>query len=242
MSPRPSDELIANGVETGVHIEVDHGRTAVAYRIAKNVRRYKKIIGSLFADVWERGETISWIDVGAGYGEVVEAISELVAPGSRVGGIEPMKPKVADARARGLSVRHGYLSDVDEQFQFISLVNVFSHIPDFHDFLEQAKARLLPEGEMFIETGNIGDLGSNREVPTDLDLPDHLVFAGEQNMIDFLSRAGFSVVTIKSGRKDGFVNLAKNIARKMTGRNVTIALPYTSAYRTLFIRAKLAST
>ncbi len=239
VNPRPAMSLISAGVETGVHNEVQHGRTAITYRAGRKVTLYKNIIASVFADVWEERSPIAWLDVGAGFGEIVEAVSTLAAPESTVEGVEPMRPKAEHAKARGLAVREGYLSDVDGQFDFLSLVNVFSHIPDFHGFLEDAKNALKPEGEIFIETGNIGDLVSHHQVPTDLDLPDHLVFAGEQNMRDFLTKAGFSIISIERRRKDGLINAAKNIVRKALGRHVTLAIPYTSAYRTLLIRAKL---
>ena len=241
VNPRPSRSLITAGVETGVHGDVQHGRTAINYRVGKKVRLYKNVIASMFADVWEEANPISWLDVGAGYGEIIEAVSALAAPGSNVEGIEPMKPKAEHAKARGLAVKEGYLSDVGQQYEFLSLINVFSHIPDFRAFLEDAKNVLQPNGEMFIETGNIGDLVSHHEVPTDLDLPDHLVFAGEQNITDFLTEAGFSIISIKKRRKDGVINFAKNIVRKALGRHVTLAVPYTSAYRSLLIRAKLLS-
>ncbi len=241
VNPRPAADLIATGVETGVHVEVDHERDAVAYRIGKKVKRYQRIFGALFADVWARDTPISWLDVGAGYGEILESVMALAPEGSRIAGVEPMKPKADDARSRGLPVTNGYLADIDEKFEYLSVVNVFSHIPDFHSFMQEARQVLVPGGELFVETGNIGDLDSVKQVPTDLDLPDHLVFAGEQNMIDYLAEAGFSIVAIERGRKDGFVNFLKNFARKAMGRNVTFAVPYTSPYRTLRIRAKLAS-
>jgi len=150
-----------------------------------------------------------------------------------------MKPKADDAKRRGLNVREGYLSDITEKYDFLSLINVFSHIPDFHDFLKDVKKILKPDGEFFLETGNIGDLPNASDVPTELDLPDHLIFAGEKTIAGFLTDAGFSIIEIKSRRKDTPINSLKNIAKKALGRQVTLALHYTSPYRTLLIRAKL---
>ncbi len=36
------------------------------------------------------------------------------------------------------------------------------------------------------------------EVPTELDLPDHLVFAGEKHLTGYLNDAGFSIVAIRA--------------------------------------------
>ena len=97
-------------------------------------------------------------------------------------------------------------------------------------------------GEFFLETGNIGDLVNSNEVPSELDLPDHLVFAGEKHIIGFLSEAGFSIVKIKKIRKDGIINFLKNIIKKIIGRKVALKIPYTSKYRSILIRAKLSHT
>ena len=97
----------------------------------------------------------------------------------------------------------------------------------------------MDNGEFFIETSNIGDLVDNHEVPTELDLPDHLCFAGEQHLIGYLSESGFSIVEIRKIRKDGLINFSKNIIKKLNGRNVALAIPYTSSYRSILIRARL---
>lgn len=240
VNPRPVQSLIGDGVETGVHSNVEHGRTAVVRRVGgPMVARYKKLFFSMFKDVWERASPISWLDVGAGYGEVVEAVSALAPGGSQVEGIEPMKPKAARARALGIKVSNKYLCDVTKKYDFVSLVNVYSHIPDFHAFLKELKGVLAENGEFYFETGNIGDLVHSNEVPTELDLPDHLVFAGEKHLIGYLTDAGFSIVMIRRLRKDGIINFCKNIIKKLIGRQVTLAIPYTSRYRSIQIRARL---
>jgi len=238
VNPRPIQSLISESVETGIHRNVEHERTAIVHRVGRKVIRYKKILASMFNDVWQDPREISWLDVGAGYGEVVEAVSALAPSGSRVEGIEPMEPKATRARARGLKISEKYLSDVTEKFDFVSLVHVYSHIPDFRIFLEEIKKVLADNGEFYLETGNIGDLKSRHEVPTELDLPDHLVFAGEHHLTGYLSEAGFSIVAMRRLRKDGLINLAKNIIKKLIGRQVTLAIPYTSRYRSIQIRAK----
>ncbi|MDH3614640.1 MAG: methyltransferase domain-containing protein [Gammaproteobacteria bacterium] len=238
VNPRPIATLIDEAVKTGVHSDVDHGRTAIVRRAASNVRVYEKIFSSMYSDVWERTTPISWLDIGAGYGEVIEAVANLAPQGSTIEGLEPMEPKRNAARKRGLAMREGYLSDVKSRYDFVSLVNVYSHIPNFHEFLKDLKKVLSVGGEFFVETGNIGDLDA-REVPSELDLPDHLVFAGEKNIEDYLTNAGFEIIEFRRRRKDGVINFAKNIGKKMIGRQVNLTLPYTSRYRSIMIRAAL---
>ncbi|MFC1550183.1 class I SAM-dependent methyltransferase [Candidatus Neomarinimicrobiota bacterium] len=242
VNPRPTQTLIRESVETGVHSNVGHGRTAIAHRVGSNVSRYKRIFSSMFHDVWQNHKKLSWIDVGAGYGEIVEAVAALAPLGSQVEGIEPMKPKAYRAQARGLKISEKYLHDVTKKFDFVSLVNVYSHIPDFRFFLDEIKNVLVENGELYLETGNIGDLDDCFEVPTELYLPDHLVFAGEHHLKGYLSDAGFSIIAIKSMRMDGLINFLKNIIKKIIGRQITLAFPYTSRFRTIMIRAKLRSS
>jgi 2-polyprenyl-3-methyl-5-hydroxy-6-metoxy-1,4-benzoquinol methylase len=231
--------LIVEAVKTGMHSDVSHSRTAIGQHVPGNVAKYSQLFNNVFADIWQRASPITWLDVGAGYGEVVEAVTGLAPAGSKIEGVEPMTPKVIDCQRRGLNVREAYLSDIKDKYDVVSAINVFSHIPDFHFFLKDVKRVLLPNGEVVLETGNIGDLDSVEQVPTELDLPDHLVFAGERNMESYLLKAGFHIVSIERQRRDTVGNFLKNIIKKFLGRKVMLRLPYTSPYRSLLVRAKL---
>lgn len=239
VNPRPSLALISEAVQTGAHGEEAGGLVVVSRRQNAKVIRYQKIFSEIFKDVWEVGKPISWLDIGAGYGEIVEAVSALAPPGSRIEGFEPMKPKVEQARARGLSVIEGYLDSAHPKVQIASIIDVYSHIPNFDSFLAQIRAVLVPDGQIFIETGNLADLNDRGEFPNELGLPDHLVFAGEEHIRGHLDRAGFDVVQIKRQRTDGIVNLAKNAVKIAIGRTGHIGIPYTSNYRQLLVRAQL---
>jgi SAM-dependent methyltransferase len=240
VNPRPAKSLISEAVKTGVHRDVEHGRSVIGKRQGSKVSQYKKIISTVFHDKWAGQNPISWIDVGAGYGEVIEAVSMLAPKGSLIVGLEPMKPKADHARSRGLKIQESYLTEVKEKYDVLSLINVYSHIPDFRDFVKEARNVLTPHGEIFVETGNTADLKSRREVPGDLDLPDHLVFAGENHLTGYLREGGFSIVSVNKSRVDGILKFAKNLIKIGLGRkNVPLTIPYTSSYRSLLIRARL---
>jgi hypothetical protein len=66
-----------------------------------------------------------------------------------------------------------------------------------------------------------------------------LVFAGERHIEGYLNKAGFEIVSLVRVRKDTVVNLAKQVVRKLQGRQVALVVPYTSQYRALQIRARL---
>ena len=238
-NPRPAAGLIDAAVRTGSHGPQAQGLVVTARRIDGKVAMYRRVFEEMFDDLWRAGRPISWLDVGAGYGEVLEAVAALAPAGSSVVGLEPMHPKAAKARERGLTVVEDYLRPGRAKVQVISVVDVFSHIPDFGAFLCDVLATLEPGGELFVETGNLADLDRRDQFPGELGLPDHLVFAGEKHLLGFLDRAGFDVVRIRRWRIDSMTNLAKNVAKKLLGRPAVFGIPYTSKYRQIQVRARL---
>ena len=239
VNPRPVFSTINEAVKTGLHNEVEGGRNVIVHRISSKINLYRKILIEMFSDIWQRGEPISWLDIGAGYGEFVEALATIAPLNSIILGIEPMQPKAFAAQKRGLNIKNIFLSDVDEKYDIVSIIDVLSHIPDINSFIKEIKQVLKPDGYFFIETGNIADLKTPKEVPSELDLPDHLIFVGEKQIELWLTSAGFKILSIKRRREDTILNFLKNIVKKILGRKLTLALPYTSSYRSLIVKAQL---
>jgi SAM-dependent methyltransferase len=238
VNPRPILSLVDDAVKTGTHSAEANSKNVITRRIDAKVEQYKTIIAEMFIDIWESKKVISWLDVGAGFGEVIEGITSLAPTGSDIQGLEPMKPKAEQARSRGLIIQEKYLNDATGKFDFISIINVFSHIPDFHAFLKDTKNALNKGGEIFIETGDTANFDRN-VVPGEIDLPDHLIFAAEQHMRGYLEQAGFEIISIKKVRIDTALEFVKDIVKYFIGRPIKLRLPYTSPYTTMFIRARL---
>lgn len=239
VNPRPAAELITDAVKTGVHGDEAGNLNAITRRIPKKVRRYERLLGEEFRDLREAGRPVYWLDVGAGFGEVVEAVGRILPPGSTVKGLEPMKPKADDAKSRGLNVEENYLKPTHEKVDIVSSFDVFSHIPDYHQFLDNVRQVLKPGGEFFLQTGNLADVDKRSEFPDELGLPDHLVFAGEEHLKGYLHRAGFDIVSVRKEPLDTVLHSVKSVVKKVIGRDTVVALPYTSSYRQIFIRARL---
>lgn len=238
VNPRPPMSSIDESVRLGEH-RIEGKRVDVrARRIPRKVRTYERLLQRLFADRLQDTSPLTWVDYGAGYGEVLEAVSKLVPESSRLIGVEPMEHKAAAARDLGLEVICGYPKPGQFQADVISMVNIYSHIPDFKDILATARSNLKPRGELFIETGNAADLDRREQFFGILDLPDHLVFSGESQMERTLRDAGFELIAVERQRVDGFVTFAKNVIKKLLGRPVILALPYSSPYRQLMLRAR----
>lgn len=237
LCPRPSVEKRDEATELGVHGSADDMDIAERFVPAK-ISAYKKILAEEFSDVWSKETPITWLDIGAGYGEFMEAVASLTPQGSKVIGLEPMKLKAEAATQRGLDILQSFIGTDTPKANYISLINVFSHVYDFDSLLRDIHLTLLPAGELFIETGDISDLKSRDDFPGELGSPDHVAFAGREHITGFLERNGFEIVKIRRDQIDGYLFTAKNIVKKILGRNVKMMWPNSSPYRTLFIRAR----
>jgi 2-polyprenyl-3-methyl-5-hydroxy-6-metoxy-1,4-benzoquinol methylase len=241
VNPMPDSDDVDAAVRNGEHLVDAQKLNVRSRRIPKKISAYK-VLESQFSDLWRSKRKIIWVDVGCGYGETLEAVQMLAATGSTVLGVEPMAHKAKSAQSRGLQIVNSYLQPNQFKADVISAVDIFSHIPDFHSFLEIVATNLIAGGEVFIETGNLADIMSRSEFPGELGLPDHLVFAGVKQITKYLNASGFDVVDIREQRVDTLLNTIKNVVKKMIGRQGYIKMPYTSKYRQIRIRAKLRNT
>jgi 2-polyprenyl-3-methyl-5-hydroxy-6-metoxy-1,4-benzoquinol methylase len=238
VNPRPRVEHIEEATQIGVHRTETTALNVRAKRHYGRIRHYRTLIRNLLAGDIAKGSPMRWLDIGAGYGEFVQALDGTLPPGSIIEGIEPMRHKAEAARSLGLNVRTATISSVDGKYDAISLINVFSHIPDFQMFGREIAARLRPGGILFIETGNGGDLPQRSDYPDRLYLPDHLVFAGRENIRFIVERLGFRVDTLKASRLDGPLFVAKSFVKGILAREFRLRLPYTSPFRTLYLVAR----
>lgn len=239
VNPRPSQSHIEQSVRTGEHTLGLSKLNVRSRRDSRKIGLYRLVLGKIFGDIFNANAPITWVDVGSGYGELLEVVALLAPKGSEVIGVEPMAHKANSAAERGLAVVNSYLQKGQFKANVISVVDIFSHIPDFHLFLRIAATNLIKNGELFVETGNLADLTRREEFPGELGLPDHLVFAGEKQLLKYLNDAGFDIVSISRVRIDGAINLLKNFAKIVIGRPVKLGVPYTSKYRQLRVRARL---
>ena len=240
VNPRPNKAAIDSAVQIGSH-QFEDG-TALNTKAKRETGKQSESVSMLkhtYEDIIASNKAISWLDIGAGYGEFVGALITILPNGSTVHGIEPMEHKVRNARSNGLPIIQGYLDTINQKYSFVSLIDVFSHIPDFPVFLESIKSVLDKDGEILIKTGNAADIGNRCNFPGPLNLPDHLIFGGVSQLTRFLTDAGFEIVAIKAQRIDGFWYSLKNIIKWLLRQQVFFGLPFRSPTRTLWIRAKL---
>jgi 2-polyprenyl-3-methyl-5-hydroxy-6-metoxy-1,4-benzoquinol methylase len=239
VTPRPKPEDISEANKIGEHRTAEGALKVVYRRSPRKIRHYRHVVQLMFRRELEAGIPLTWLDVGAGYGELIEAVMGVLPPGSSVEGIEPMLPKVECARALHLPVSNTPLAAMDQRFDVVSLINVFSHLPDFDAFLGDLRQVMNDGAILFVETGNGGDLSSAAEYPDRLYLPDHLVFAGVDHIRQFLQRNGFDVSAVHALRLDTVGWMAKNIAKRILGKDAKLGVPLASPFRTVFFKARL---
>ena len=68
-----------------------------------------------------------------------------------------------------------------DRYTHVSLINVYSHLPDPAQFLRGLHRIMESNAYLLLVTGNGGDVPRS-EFPGSLYLPDHLSFAGEENI------------------------------------------------------------
>lgn len=243
VNPRPNIKSIDTATTSGMHQSEKTSLNTIGLFSRKKITEYRNKVSRLFPDEELTREPIRWLDVGAGFGEFLEAITDLSAPGSVLKGIEPCEPKVLRAKARGIQMENIQISDLNDRYTHISMINVLSHLPNPITFLQELRDILEPEGQLVLVTGNGADI-MRKDFPGSLYLPDHLSFVGEQSIKDILDQAGFELCQANMYQlenNDGYiVGMIKNIARKILGRApVPLAIPKDNPFRSMWITAKL---
>lgn len=193
VTPRPALEATAVAHQYGLH----RGETALTvtgrYR-PRRIRKYEQILHDIYGTSLP-AEIKSWLDIGCGHGEFLAALRSRGGPAVELRGLEPNLLKAAGCIARGFDVRSCMLEEVTGTFKAISLLNVFSHIPEPRDFIRQCVKRLSPGGELLLETGDTADLPPEHN-PQPFYLPDHLVFANEAIVRQLLTDAQLHVISV----------------------------------------------
>ena len=195
VNPRPSEGEIDLASITGMH-RGDH-LIKVNTRFNKNkIKKYIKILGEFYNPKEFNDLIYNWHDLGCGTGEFLIALREFSENKLALAGSEPNLQKVNIAKTHGLKVSVRLPSEYTSKFHYLSLLNVFSHLPDPIKILTEWKKLLYPGGELFIETGH------SCHLPKEIHhrpyyLPDHLSFADKEIVISILERIGFDIVDVR---------------------------------------------
>ena len=192
VSNPPDLESIAKAATQGVHTG-DRELDVTGVFKAGKVREYRRILDEIYGR--QAPFEARWLDIGCGHGEFLSALRDWGIPVSSLGGSEPNVKKQAGAASRGFEVDFIDLDTHEETYDRISLLNVYSHLPDPESFLARVRELLGTGGELLLQTGDVA-VFTGRELPRPLLLPDHLSFVTEEILRGLLQRCGFEIVSI----------------------------------------------
>ena len=241
----PDENEIVAAHELGVHSGETEIDVTGNYKKSK-IRKYKRVLSDFFDAGELQNKNMRWMDVGCGFGELLEALNAFSDSGMLTFGTEFNRKKIESCKARQLNVEFIDMDHHTEKYDVISLLNVFSHLPNPPDFLEKLKKNLNPGGELFIETGHTSHLEPEHH-PKPYYAPDHLSFANREVMEDILVKLGFRIMKTRIYRGENFPRfyeikgLAIQFARIILNRGGSWKNFFTKHPDIdMFIRAKLA--
>jgi SAM-dependent methyltransferase len=193
VNPRPDNEEISRAHKVGVHRGSEELHMTGSFSLSK-ISIYRDIFKDIYGDDFCL-DNISWLDIGCGHGEFLLALQQVGGGRIIAKGLEPNAHKQKSAQERGLDVSNFEIDEHNEKYDVISLLNVYSHLPDPPAILLDWKRLLMSGGELLLETGDTASLLSKNHYRP-FDLPDHLSFASEKIVVDILERVGFEIVSV----------------------------------------------
>ncbi len=187
----PAPEEIDKGHEQGEH-RGEELLDVTGFYCNHSEKQHRERLAEIFGDDHPKG---TWLDIGCGHGEFITALTKLYGDTLEVFGSEPNVKKRAGATAKGLNVSFIDLETHDTQYDYMSLMNVFSHLRFPVDFFNTMNRLTRPGGKIIVQTGDTADFEAKDHYKP-YALPDHVHFASAQIMRDFLKQTGFEVIEI----------------------------------------------
>jgi SAM-dependent methyltransferase len=194
VNPRPDDSDISQSSKTGQHKGKNLLNVTGNFSQAK-LENYQKVLTDIFGESLPK-DINSWLDIGCGYGEFLLAIQNFEKREILLRGLEPNEEKSKLASQRNLDVSNFELDKHDCKYDVISLLNVYSHLPDPPQNILELRSLLNPCGMILLQTGDTANFSSSEQLRP-FYLPDHLSFANQKIVVDILERNGFEIITIK---------------------------------------------
>ena len=195
VSPRPKNSEIKESTEEGVFFGKRKLNVLYGFK-RKKISKFIGILNEIYSDKNLEG---SWLDIGAGYGEFMNALNIYFTNLHTIEGLEPSRVKLKEAKRRGIYIKYNGLNDICIKYNYVSLLNVYSHLSNPVLEINKIKKKLLPGGELLLQTGDVCDLPINQQSKPYF-LPNHLSFASEKIVTNILTKLGFEIVNIKKYR------------------------------------------
>jgi len=244
LNPRPSLDEIDAAAQIGEHTG-DRSINVTGNFNKKKIFRYNKVLYDFFKERELDRDGLKWFDIGCGFGEFLESLKSFSHKHLYLKGSEPNVYKRRSCQERELDVDFVDIDKYDMKYDFISLLNVYSHLPNPIDFIEKVKKLLTPGGELFMETGHSCHLPVKYHHKPYY-APDHLSFANKEIVEDILKKEGFSIIKTKIYRFEMFPHITniksflKELIKTLIGKHGNLQ-KFFPKYpdRDMFVRARL---
>lgn len=237
----PTGGEIEVATTTGIHDGEKQLDVNVRYRKSAD-RLYRKVLPKLFPDGFSDINT--WLDVGCGYGEFLETLQNYSRDSVELFGSEPNIIKQQAAQKMGMNVSYYDLDEHDTKYDVVSLLNVYSHLPNPFDFIKSLRNVVSPGGFLLIQTGDITSV-TRESLIKPAGLPDHLSFATESALISMLDRVGFDIESVVKIPSIAFTldQVAKEVVKLILPNKSSFLkyyfLPKKTQSQSMFVLAKL---
>ena len=238
VNSRPTLEEIAQAHEYGVH--QGSAKLEVTGSFAEErIGNYLTILEDLYGTELGHGKK-TWLDIGCGHGEFIAAVQQFSNNRVLATGMEPNVQKQRSAQRRGLDVSYFDVDTHTRRYDFFSLLNVYSHLPNPKESLMHWKDLLKPGGELLLETGDTANLHSKYH-HRPFYLPDHLSFASEDIVVNILEKSGFEILDVKKYPKFKIsTRVVKEIVKLFWPKKKSTIRHLLKTYgRDMYVRAKL---
>ena len=215
---------ISEAAKTGLH-PTQHGLQSMIESYKRNTSNvYRLRISELFTNEELCKPAMRWLDIGAGFGQLVAALRHLLPADAVIEGLEPSERKRLVASRHGLRLHNGTLDEfAGGSYDVVSMCNVLSHLPDPGRSIAQIRALLRPGGHLVLLTGNLADC-KYEDCFGSLNLPDHLVFVGKKTLNRLLTEAGFEIEILREYKvffpESETARLIKNMVKRLLGRQL----------------------
>ncbi len=178
------------------------------------------------------------LDVGCGSGVLLARMKSL---GWEVQGVEVDPGGVTAARARGVAVHQGQLTDAkfpDHHFDAVHSAHVIEHVHDPVALLRECFRILKPGGKLVILTPNTASFGHKHfgSAWLNLDPPRHLILFNQQTLRSAAEQQGFIVERLDTTVRSAWVygTLSRLIRQKGRGEMSALGQPASLVHGILF--------
>lgn len=193
VNPIPAESQINQSHSIGVHQGTNVLNVTGTFKKRK-IPHFLTILNDFFTKSSDLHDK-KWLDIGCGNGEFIAALNKFSNGKIRAIGLEPNILKQKIAQKKGLDVNYFDLEKHEERYDVISLLNVFSHLPDPPKAIASWSKLLNPNGLLLLKTGDTANLDSKNHFRP-FYLPDHLSFGSEKLVVGILERTGFNILQI----------------------------------------------